>query len=67
AKARHRATQDIGVVKTVRNNEGAILRKLGEVKRRWKEYFDGLLNEEFARQQLPVRGNCWPHQSLNRE
>ncbi|XGW16608.1 hypothetical protein V3C99_001788 [Haemonchus contortus] len=53
AKARHRATQDIGVVKSVRNSEGAILRKPGEVRRRWKEYFDGLLNEEFARQNSP--------------
>nr|CDJ90886.1 Endonuclease exonuclease phosphatase and RNA-directed DNA polymerase (reverse transcriptase) domain containing protein [Haemonchus contortus] len=49
AKARNRATQDIGVVKSVRNSEGAILRKPGEVRRRWKEYFDRLLNEEFAR------------------
>ncbi|XGW03141.1 hypothetical protein V3C99_014828 [Haemonchus contortus] len=38
AKARHRATQDIVVVRCVRNSEGAILRKSGEV-----------LNEEFAR------------------
>ncbi|XGW05889.1 hypothetical protein V3C99_016337 [Haemonchus contortus] len=50
AKARHRAIQDIGVVKSVRNSEGAILRKPGEVRRRWKEYFDGLFNEEFVRQ-----------------
>ncbi|XGW13282.1 hypothetical protein V3C99_013707 [Haemonchus contortus] len=50
AKARHRATQDIGVVKSVRNSEGAILRKPGEVRRRWKEYFDKFLNEEFARE-----------------
>ncbi|XGW22799.1 hypothetical protein V3C99_005206, partial [Haemonchus contortus] len=50
AKARHRATQDIRVVKAVRNSEGAILRKPGEVRRRWKEYFDRLLNEEFARE-----------------
>ncbi|XGW34123.1 hypothetical protein V3C99_018149, partial [Haemonchus contortus] len=49
-KARHRATQDNGVVKSVRNREGAILRKPGEVRRRWKEYFDRLLNEEFARE-----------------
>nr|CDJ88558.1 endonuclease-reverse transcriptase HmRTE-e01 [Haemonchus contortus] len=50
AKACHRATRDIGIVKSVRNSEGAILRKPGEVRRRWKEYFDGLLNEEFASQ-----------------
>uniref|UniRef100_A0A7I4XVU9 Transposase n=1 Tax=Haemonchus contortus TaxID=6289 RepID=A0A7I4XVU9_HAECO len=50
AKARHRATQDIGVVKSVRNSEGATLRKPEEVRRRGKEYFDRLLNEEFARE-----------------
>ncbi|XGW18605.1 hypothetical protein V3C99_002873 [Haemonchus contortus] len=33
AKARHRATQDIGVVKSVRNSEGAILRKPRERQR----------------------------------
>nr|CDJ94780.1 endonuclease-reverse transcriptase HmRTE-e01 [Haemonchus contortus] len=49
AKARHRATQDIGVVKSVSNSECAILRKPGEVRRRWKECFDRLLSEEFAR------------------
>uniref|UniRef100_A0A7I4XUI9 Reverse transcriptase domain-containing protein n=1 Tax=Haemonchus contortus TaxID=6289 RepID=A0A7I4XUI9_HAECO len=31
AKACHRATRDIGIVKSVRNSEGAILRKPGEV------------------------------------
>uniref|UniRef100_A0A7I4YW76 Reverse transcriptase domain-containing protein n=1 Tax=Haemonchus contortus TaxID=6289 RepID=A0A7I4YW76_HAECO len=49
AKARYRATQGIGVVNAVRNSEGAILRKPGEIRRGWKEYFDELLNEEFAR------------------
>uniref|UniRef100_A0A7I4Z3B2 Reverse transcriptase domain-containing protein n=1 Tax=Haemonchus contortus TaxID=6289 RepID=A0A7I4Z3B2_HAECO len=38
------------VVKSVRNSEGAILRKPGVVRRRWKEYFDRLFNEEFARE-----------------
>ncbi|XGW34636.1 hypothetical protein V3C99_018539 [Haemonchus contortus] len=32
-----------------RGSEGAILRKPSEGRRKWKEYFDGLLNEEFAR------------------
>nr|CDJ91569.1 RNA-directed DNA polymerase (reverse transcriptase) domain containing protein [Haemonchus contortus] len=50
AKARHRATQDIGVAKSVRNREGAILRKHGEDRRRWREYLDRLLNEVFARE-----------------
>nr|CDJ97133.1 endonuclease-reverse transcriptase HmRTE-e01 [Haemonchus contortus] len=72
AKARHRATRDIGVVKSVRNSEGAILRKPGEVRRRWEEYFDGLLNEEFARQnssQLEATAgpiNLWTENEVRR-
>ncbi|XGW05876.1 hypothetical protein V3C99_016326 [Haemonchus contortus] len=48
AEAVHRSTQDIRVVKSSRSREDAILKKPGEVMRRWKEYFNRLLNEEFA-------------------
>nr|CDJ83595.1 Kinesin domain containing protein [Haemonchus contortus] len=53
AKARHGATQDIGMLKSVRNSESAILRKPGDVMSRWKEYLDRLLNKEFARKKSP--------------
>uniref|UniRef100_A0A7I4YVT3 Reverse transcriptase domain-containing protein n=1 Tax=Haemonchus contortus TaxID=6289 RepID=A0A7I4YVT3_HAECO len=67
AKARQRATRDIGVVKSVRNSEGAILRKPGEVRRGWKEYFDGLLNEDFARKNSFQSEARLAQQSLDRE
>uniref|UniRef100_A0A7I4Y216 Reverse transcriptase domain-containing protein n=1 Tax=Haemonchus contortus TaxID=6289 RepID=A0A7I4Y216_HAECO len=44
-EARHRASRDIGVVKSVRNSDGAILREPDEVRRRWKEYFARLPDE----------------------
>ena len=47
AKARHRAAQDIRVVKTVKSINGDTLRKPAEVRKRWEEYFEELLNEEF--------------------
>ncbi|VDO91282.1 unnamed protein product [Heligmosomoides polygyrus] len=47
AKARHRASLDIRVVKTVKSAEGRVLRKPVEVRERWEEYFKELLNEEF--------------------
>uniref|UniRef100_A0A0N4WA05 Reverse transcriptase domain-containing protein n=1 Tax=Haemonchus placei TaxID=6290 RepID=A0A0N4WA05_HAEPC len=53
AKSRNRATLDIRAVKSARSSGGAILRKPGEVRRRWKEYFDRLLNEEFAHKKSP--------------
>ncbi|VDO74381.1 unnamed protein product [Haemonchus placei] len=53
AEARHRATQGIGVVKPVRKrDEGAILRTPGEVRRRWKEYFDGRLAPSMSGQRM---------------
>ncbi|VDO21097.1 unnamed protein product [Haemonchus placei] len=50
AKASHRATQDIGVVKSVRNSEGAILKKPSEVQRRCVE-------EEHYRSNLKQKGD----------
>ncbi|WKY12572.1 hypothetical protein Q1695_003843 [Nippostrongylus brasiliensis] len=60
AKARHRASLDVRVVKTMKNDEGCSLRRPADVKSRWEEYFKGLLNEEFPREHLseaaPVEG-----------
>ncbi|VDL78067.1 unnamed protein product [Nippostrongylus brasiliensis] len=53
AKARHRASLDVRVVKTVKNAKGCLLRTLADVKSRWEEYFKCLLNEEFLREHIP--------------
>ncbi|VDP14987.1 unnamed protein product [Heligmosomoides polygyrus] len=52
AKARHRASLDIRVVKTVKSADGRVLRKPVEVRKRWEEYFKKLLNEEFPRREV---------------
>uniref|UniRef100_A0A183GWI8 Reverse transcriptase domain-containing protein n=1 Tax=Heligmosomoides polygyrus TaxID=6339 RepID=A0A183GWI8_HELPZ len=51
AKARHRASLDIRIVKTVKSADGRVLRKPVEVRERWEEYFKELLNEEFPRRE----------------
>ncbi|VDO60243.1 unnamed protein product [Heligmosomoides polygyrus] len=51
AKARHRASLHIRVVKTVKRADGRVLRKPIEVRERWEEYFKELLNEEFPRRE----------------
>ncbi|VDL70218.1 unnamed protein product [Nippostrongylus brasiliensis] len=60
AKARHRAGLDVRVARAVKNAEGTVLRASAEVKARWEEYFEGLLNEEFPRESVletePVEG-----------
>ncbi|VDO93388.1 unnamed protein product [Heligmosomoides polygyrus] len=51
AKARSRASLDIRVVKAVKSADGRVLRKPVEVRKRWEEYFNELLNEEFPRRE----------------
>uniref|UniRef100_A0A183GLM9 FH2 domain-containing protein n=1 Tax=Heligmosomoides polygyrus TaxID=6339 RepID=A0A183GLM9_HELPZ len=51
AKARHRASLDIRVVKTVKSADDRVLRKPVEVRERWEEYFKELLNEKGSRRE----------------
>ncbi|VDO95676.1 unnamed protein product [Heligmosomoides polygyrus] len=64
AKARHRASLGIRVVKTVMSADGRVLRKPVEVRERWEEYFKELLNEEFPRREAeeeqPTEGPITP-------
>ncbi|VDP10949.1 unnamed protein product [Heligmosomoides polygyrus] len=52
AKTRHGACVDIRVVMTVRGADGRVQREPVEVRKRWEEYFKGLLNEEFPRREV---------------
>uniref|UniRef100_A0A8L8JVB6 Cadherin domain-containing protein n=1 Tax=Heligmosomoides polygyrus TaxID=6339 RepID=A0A8L8JVB6_HELPZ len=45
AKARHRVSLDIRVVKAVKSADGRVLRKPVEVREGWEDYFKELLNE----------------------
>ncbi|VDO25553.1 unnamed protein product, partial [Heligmosomoides polygyrus] len=51
SQARHRASLDIRVVKTVKSADGWVLPKPVDVRERWEEYFKELLNEEFPRRE----------------
>ncbi|XP_039285430.1 uncharacterized protein LOC120351622 [Nilaparvata lugens] len=47
AKQRHNNCQDIRMVKFIKNEEGQLLTKDEDIRKRWKEYYCHLLNEEF--------------------
>ena len=49
AKSRNKATKDINKVKQIRRTDGTVIRKHEDIQRRWKEYFERLLNEENER------------------
>ena len=49
ASERDRKTKDSGKVFTVKDRNGNILKESEEIKKRWKEYFDELYNEENPR------------------
>uniref|UniRef100_A0A914WK22 Reverse transcriptase n=1 Tax=Plectus sambesii TaxID=2011161 RepID=A0A914WK22_9BILA len=53
ARARKRATEDITIVKTIKDRYGKLLRDDKEVKERWREYFSSLLNAENKRDHCP--------------
>ncbi|KAI5724883.1 hypothetical protein M8J77_008337 [Diaphorina citri] len=50
AKARDRASKDVTVVKQVKDNEGRVLQEHDQIRDRWKQYFENLLNEENPRE-----------------
>ena len=61
SKYRNKATKDISHVKQMKDGSGAVLRDEERVKKRWKEYFENLLNEEYPREQ---HQNGTPNQGL---
>ncbi|MGL4506556.1 MAG: hypothetical protein ACRCUF_12565 [Aeromonas sobria] len=64
ANSRHRATQDIGQVKHVKDNEGNTLRDAPAILQRWSDYFAKISNDEFPHMPIqsahPVSGPIMP-------
>lgn len=60
AKARNETRKDVGEIAIIKDQNGNILMKEDDVKRRWKEYFSNLLNTENEYEELenalPVEG-----------
>ena len=54
AKARNKATKDFTHIKQIKDKNGKVLTRDEEIKNRWREYYNKLLNEENPRS---VRGN----------
>ena len=54
AKTRHRRSKDIDRIPFVKDNNGKILNEDDDIKKRWKDYFDCLLNNENKKKELPV-------------
>ena len=50
ARQRHQAGKDVQQVRMMKDNDGTVLTDEESVLRRWKEYFEGLMNEENARE-----------------
>lgn len=46
ARSRNKSTKDITHVKQIKDRNGTVLRKEEDILKRWKEYFERLLNEE---------------------
>lgn len=52
AKARDKACKDSTHIKQIKSNEGKVLKDNDDIRMRWKDYFNTLVNEENPR---PVR------------
>lgn len=50
AKAKDKESKDITVIKQIKDTGGKVLRNQKDIKDRWKEYFEALLNEENERE-----------------
>ena len=53
SKARNKSTKDITHIKQIKERDGTVLRKERDILKRWKEYFEQLLNEN----ERQVRGD----------
>ena len=63
ARSRNKATKDINKVKQIKGEDGRVIRKHEDIQRRWKEYFEKLLNEENERQ---IREDGQPNEVVTR-
>ncbi|KAI5746693.1 hypothetical protein M8J77_006372 [Diaphorina citri] len=64
AKERDKASKDFTHIMQVKNKEGVVLKGEEDIKSRWKEYFNNLLNEENPR--LPTEESL-PNQGVIRD
>ena len=49
SKARNKSTKDITHIKQIKDRNGTVIKKEEDIIKRWKEYFEQLLNEENER------------------
>ncbi|CAH0719179.1 unnamed protein product, partial [Brenthis ino] len=60
AKKRHNATLDVRINKYIKDKNDILLTKNTDINKRWYEYYESLLNEEYPSEHLiplePVRG-----------
>lgn len=64
AKERDKASKDFTHIKQIKTQEGVVLKGEEDIKYRWREYFNTLLNEENPR--LPTQESL-PNQGITRE
>ncbi|KAL1454893.1 hypothetical protein WDU94_009023 [Cyamophila willieti] len=64
AKERNRATKDFTHIMQIKSKDGVVLKGEEDIKNRWKEYFNTLLNEENPR--LPTEESL-PNQGMTRD
>lgn len=53
ARQRHKSTLDIKSNKYIKNDQGRLLTTNKDINRRWKEYYEQLMNEEFPSETMP--------------
>ena len=49
AKKRDKASKDLTQIKRMKKEQGQVLTEKGKITKRWKQYFEMLLNEENPR------------------
>ncbi|EYC10880.1 hypothetical protein Y032_0053g2350 [Ancylostoma ceylanicum] len=54
AKARQRATEDLGHVVQMKDNDGRLLHRLPDILNRWREHYHATCNEEFPHPPMPT-------------
>ena len=68
ARQRARTRQDVGDLKHIRDQQGEMLTEDKELKNRWRDYFENLLNFENERKDLPtVQHTEGPVQNFSKE